>query len=141
MNNFTTLVTHTNTQKWKIKRLWRLRNVAQLIALLLKVTHKMQCKFTSFMNKLLYVFKIYSNNDKLTHFCSNCAVSVKSLRFGREYKQSISNNFLICHILWHFQDGRHWPWELYIGQKLKHAPISLKIVSICLLCCKDSNNV
>ena len=30
-----------------------------------------------------------------------CAVSVKSVRFGREYKQSISNIFLISHILWH----------------------------------------
>ena len=36
-----------------------------------------------------------------------CAVSVKSVRFGRECKQSKSNIFLICHILWHFQDGRH----------------------------------
>ena len=70
-----------------------------------------------------------------------CAVSVKSVRFGRECKQSKSNIFLICHILWHFQDGRHWPWEFHMGQKLKHAQISLKIVSNCLSCHKDSNKV
>ena len=70
-----------------------------------------------------------------------CAVSVKSVRFGRECKQSKSNIFLICHILWHFQDGRHWPWEFHMGQKLKHAPISLIIVSNWLSCHKDSENV
>ena len=43
-----------------------------------------------------------------------CAVSVKSVRFGIECKQSISNIFLTCHILRHFQDSRHWPWEFYI---------------------------
>ena len=66
-----------------------------------------------------------------------CAVSVKSVRFGRECKQSINNIFLICHVLWHFQDGRHWPWELHMGQKLKKAPISLKTVSNYLVCHKD----
>ena len=55
-----------------------------------------------------------------------CAVSVKSVRFGGEGKQSIRNIFLICHILWHFQDGRHCPWQFYMGQKLKHSLISLK---------------
>ena len=70
-----------------------------------------------------------------------CAVSVKSVRFGRECKQSVSNIFLICHILWHFQDGCHWPWEFNMGQKLNHAPISLKIVSNCLSCDKNSKNV
>ena len=35
------------------------------------------------------------------------AVSVKSARFGRECKQSISNIFLIFHLLWHFQDGNN----------------------------------
>ena len=34
-----------------------------------------------------------------------CAVLVKSVRFGKECKQSISILFLICHILWHFQNG------------------------------------
>ena len=53
------------------------------------------------------------------------------VRFSSKCKQSISNIFLICHILWHFQDGRQWPWEFHMGQKLKHAPISLKIVSSC----------
>ena len=62
-----------------------------------------------------------------------CAVSVKSVRFGRECKYSISNIFLICHILWHFHDGRHWPWEFHTGQKVKHALIALKIVSIVCL--------
>ena len=70
-----------------------------------------------------------------------CAVFVKSVRFGRECKQSISNIFLICHILWHFKDGCHWPWEFHAGQKLKHAPISLKIPSNCSSCHKDSKNV
>ena len=69
-----------------------------------------------------------------------CAVYVKSVRFGRECKQSKSNIFLICHILWHFQDGRHWPLEFHMGQKLKHASISLKIVSNWLSCHKDSKN-
>ena len=67
-----------------------------------------------------------------------CAVFVKSVRFGRECKQSTSNSF---NILRHFQDGRHWPWKLYMGQKLKHVPISLKMVSNCLSCHKDSKNV
>ena len=49
-----------------------------------------------------------------------------------------SSIYLICHILWHFQDGRHWPWEFHMGQKMKHAPISLKIVLNCLSCHKDS---
>ena len=34
-----------------------------------------------------------------------CAVSVKSVRFGRECKQSKSNIILICHVLWHFQES------------------------------------
>ena len=68
-----------------------------------------------------------------------CAVSVKSVRFGRECKQS--NIFLKCHTLWHFQDDRYWPWEFHMGQKLKHAPISLKIVSNCLSCHKDSKKM
>ena len=67
-----------------------------------------------------------------------CALSVKSVRFGRECKQSRSNIFLIYHILWHFQDDCHWPWEFHMGEKLKHAPVSLKIVSNCLSCHKNS---
>ena len=59
-------------------------------------------------------------------------------RLCTEFNKSINNIFLICHILWHFQDGRHWPWEFHMGQKLKHAPISPKIVWNCLSCHKDS---
>ena len=65
----------------------------------------------------------------------------RDVRFGRECKQSTSNIFLICHILWHFQDDHHWPLEFHVGQKLKHTPISLKVVSNCLFCHKDSKNV
>ena len=63
----------------------------------------------------------------------HCAQNVKTVRLCTEFNKSINNIFLICHILWHFQDGRHWPWEFHVGQKLKHAPIFLKIVSNCLL--------
>ena len=54
---------------------------------------------------------------------------------------AIGSIFQIYHILWHFQDGCHWPWGLPLGQKLKHASISLKIVSNCLLCYRNSKNV
>ena len=71
----------------------------------------------------------------------HCAQNVKTVRLCTEFHKSKSNIFLICHILWHFQDGRHWPWEFYMGQKLKHSPIFLKIVSNCLSCPNDSKNV
>ena len=74
-------------------------------------------------------------------FWVNCAHFVKSWRLSTVILISTSYNFLICHILWHFQDGRHWPWKFHMGQKLKHAPISLKIVPNCLSCHKDSKNV
>ena len=65
-------------------------------------------------------------------FWVNCAHFVKSWRLSTVILIYMNYNFLICHILWHFQDGRHWPWKFHMGQKLKHAPISLKIVSNCL---------
>ena len=71
----------------------------------------------------------------------HCAQNVKTVRFCTKFNKSINNIFLICQILWHFQDGRHWPWEFHMGQKLKHTPISLQIVSNCLSCHKDSKNV
>ena len=74
-------------------------------------------------------------------FWVNCAHFVKSWRLSTVILKYMNYNFLICHILWHFQDGRHWPWKFHMGQKLKHAPISLKIVSNCLSCHKDSKNV
>ena len=49
----------------------------------------------------------------------HCAQNVKTVRLCTEFNKSINNIFLICHILWHFQDGRHWPWEFHIGQKLE----------------------
>ena len=58
-----------------------------------------------------------------------------------EFNKTISNTFQICHILWYFQDGCHWPLGLFMGTKLKHAPISLKIMSNCLSCHKDSKKV
>ena len=74
-------------------------------------------------------------------FWVNCAHFVKSWRLSTVILIYMNYNFLICHILWHFQDGRHWPWKFHMGQKLKHALISLKIVSNCLSCHKDSKNV
>ena len=56
--------------------------------------------------------------------CTECNKSISS----------ISNICLICHILWHFQNGRPSPWEFHTGTKLKDAPISLKIVSTCRVC-------
>ena len=73
-------------------------------------------------------------------FWVNCAHFVKSWRLSTVILIYMSYNFLICHILWHFQDGRHWPWKFHMGQKLKHALISLKIVPNCLSCHKDSKN-
>ena len=49
----------------------------------------------------------------------DCAAFVKSLRFSIEWKQSISNIFWICHILWYFQDGCHWPWKFYMSKKIE----------------------
>ena len=46
----------------------------------------------------------------------HCAQNVKTVRLCTEFNKSINNIFLICHILWHFQDGRHWPWEFHMGQ-------------------------
>ena len=84
-----------------------------------------------------YVYT-YSRAAKPIH----CSQNVKTVRICTEFNKSINNISLICHILWHFQDGRPWPWEFYVGQKLKHAPIiSLEIVSNCLSCHKDSKNV
>ena len=37
----------------------------------------------------------------------HCAQNVKTMRLCTEFNRSINNIFLICHILWHFQDGRH----------------------------------
>ena len=74
-------------------------------------------------------------------FWVNCAHFVKSWRLSTVILIYMNYSFLICHILWHFQDGRHWPWKFHMGQKLKHAPISLKKVSNCLSCHKDSKNV
>ena len=37
----------------------------------------------------------------------HCAQNVKTVRLCTEFNKSISNIFMICHILWHFQDGRH----------------------------------
>ena len=46
----------------------------------------------------------------------HCAQNVKTIRLCTEFnKISI---FLICHILCHFQDGLHWPWEFHMGQNL-----------------------
>ena len=67
----------------------------------------------------------------------HCAQNVKTVRLCTELKKKpknkkhigLSNIFLICHILWHFQNGHHWPRGFNMGQKLKHAPISLKVVS------------
>ena len=83
-----------------------------------------------------FIFR-YSRAAKAIH----CAQNVKTVRLCTEFNKSTNNIFLICHILWHFQDGRHWPWEFHMGRKLKHAPISLQIVSNCLSCHKDSKNV
>ena len=74
-------------------------------------------------------------------FWVNCAHFVKSWKLSTVILIYMNYNFLICHILCHFQDGRHWPWKFHMGQKLKHALISLKIVSNCLSCRKDSKNV
>ena len=69
---------------------------------------------------------LYSRAAKVIH----CAQNFQTVRLCTEFNKSINNIFLICHILWHFQDGRHWPWEFHMGQKLKHAPISLKIMCL-----------
>ena len=69
----------------------------------------------------------YSRAAKPIH----CAQNVKTVSLCTEFNKNINNIFLICHILWH----------LHVGQKLKHAPISLKIRSNCLSCHKDSKNV
>ena len=37
----------------------------------------------------------------------HCAQNVKTVRLRTEFNKSMNNIFLICHILWHFQDGRH----------------------------------
>ena len=36
----------------------------------------------------------------------HCAQNVKTVRLCTEFNKRISNIFLICHTLWHFQDGR-----------------------------------
>ena len=37
----------------------------------------------------------------------HCAQNVKPVRLCTEFYKCINNIFLICHILWHFQDGHH----------------------------------
>ena len=49
----------------------------------------------------------------------HAAHNVKTVRLCTEFNKSINNIFLICHILWHFQDGRHWPREFNMGQKIE----------------------
>ena len=93
----------------------------------------------------LYMSTFSSTNPILGQlrpfFWVNCAHFVKSWRLSTVILIYMNYNFLICHILWHFQDGRHWPWNFHMGQNLKHALISLKLVSNCLSCHKDSKNV
>ena len=104
-------------------------------------------RFTHTQTSALYHVIVPVNRNTnvcTTRSCSraakiiHCAQNVKTVRFCTEFNKSINNIFLICHILWHFQNGCHWPWEFHMGQKLKHAPIFLKIVSNCLSCPKDS---
>ena len=65
----------------------------------------------------------------------NCTHFVKSWRLSTVILIYMRYNFLICHILSQFQDGRHWLWKFHMGQKLKHAPISLnqKYQIVCLV--------
>ena len=47
------------------------------------------------------------NIDSRTAKAIHCAQNVKTVRLCTEFNKSMNNIFLICHILWHFQDGRH----------------------------------
>ena len=101
-----------------------------------------------FTNRAVRLYSFYLVDDTWCDrgqlrpfFWVNCAHFVKSWRLSTVILIYMSYNFLICHILWHFQDGRHWPWKFHMGQKLKNAPISLKIVSNCSSCHKDSKHV
>ena len=58
----------------------------------------------------------WGQTRKLVKFCSyssraaktiHCAQNVKTVRLCTEFSKSINNIFLICHILWYFQDGHH----------------------------------
>ena len=130
-----------------VKQIWFAAGLVVKYRWIWTVWDNLSIKIDLFDFSQLWIF--YNKQQKYTtileQLCTRnwhyCAVFIKSVRFGTECKQSISNIFLICHILWHFQDGRRWPWEFYIGQKLKHVPISLKIVSNCSSSHKDSKNV
>ena len=67
MNNLRTLATHIDGRKWKIKifcgRKIFMKSGPSFSTFSQKVTPKMPCNFTSFINKLLYVSKMCSHDD------------------------------------------------------------------------------
>ena len=60
-------------------------------------------KLSDFSMHIVYWDTLYSRAAKPIH----CAQNVKTVRLCTEFNESINNIFLICHTLWHFQDGRH----------------------------------
>ena len=77
-------------------------------------------------------FKITTFIDSRAAKHIRCAQNVKTGRLCTEFDKSITNFFSDMPHIVAFLRWPHWPWEFYVSQKLKHAPISLKL---CLIVC------
>ena len=67
-------------------------------------------KSRRYLGKLMTMKEIEQLDDEAFSRAAkaiHCAQNVKTVRLCTEFNKSINNIFLICHILLHFQDGRH----------------------------------
>ena len=79
------IVTHQLTNSFYLRILWR------------------GYEHALFSRKRHFNVNAFSRAAKHIH----CAQNVKTVRLDTKFNKSINNIFLIFHILWYFQDGRH----------------------------------